>query len=473
MPAIGLAAGALVLLRGAAGVRQAPVPSAWSRAMAEVTLRPAGRGATPPVRPSRRRVRARRALRYLRGLIASAVAGAAAVGFGRLCDRAAGIHAALAQASPIAGLAVLPIGLVLAAWIARRFAPHAGGGGVAQVIAAADDTRPRRADPRIALRTALIGAVLCLLLFASGASIGPEGPTVLIGAAIATAVVGPRGPGRRALLAAGGGAGLAAAFNTPLAGVVFAAEELTPGLQRRGARVVLLAVAVAAAAAWRMKGDFIYFGEIRIEALGSAWFAAPVAGAAAGLAGGLFAAALKHLAGPRPGALGRWRAQRPLLFSMACAAVAVAAAAAGSTYGTGSPEARDLISGAPGGAAFAGLKWAATLAAVSAGGPGGLLAPVLSVGAGVGAALAGLLPFAARSDVAVLGMAGSLAGVSQSPFTSAVLVMELTREPAMAGPLIVAAVTAQMVSMRVSGRPLYDTLAEKQAWPPSSPEGSA
>ncbi len=411
----------------------------------------------------------RRTLRYARGLGAAAVAGVAAVGFGRLCDRAAGLHAALARTSPALGLAVLAVGLVLAAWIVRRFAPHAGGGGVAQVIAAADDFDPPRPDPRVALRTALIGAAVCLLLYACGASIGPEGPTVLMGAAIATTLVGPRGPGRRALLAAGGGAGLAAAFNTPIAGVVFAAEELGLGLEHRVARVALLGVAVAAAAAWRMNGDFVYFGQLSIQAFRSAWLAAPAAGLAAGLAGGLFARALKVLCGPRRSALGDLRAKRPLLFSLGCAALALGAAAAGGqTFGTGSTETRALIGGASGGAAFAGLKWVATLAAVTAGGPGGLLAPMLSVGAGIGAALAGLFPFAARGDFAVLGMAGCLAGVSQSPFTSAVLVMELTREPAMAGPLILAALVGQLVSARVSGRPLYDTLAEGLAVTPAA-----
>jgi H+/Cl- antiporter ClcA len=408
-------------------------------------------------------------LRYARGLGAAAVAGVAAVGFGRLCDRAAALHAALAHASPAAGLAALPLGLVLAAWIPRRFAPHAGGGGIAQVIAAADDPHPPRPDPRIAARTALIGCFLCLVLYACGASIGPEGPTVLIGAAVATALVGRRGPGHRALLAAGGGAGLAAAFNAPIAGVVFAAEELTPGIERRAGKFVLTGVAVAAAAAWRMSGDLIYFGHLHVEAADSAWFAAPVAGLAGGLAGGAFARTLKSLSGPRRGLIGRWRVKEPLYFSVACAAVAMAATAAagGATYGTGSPEARALIAGgSPAEAAvFAGLKWIATLAAVTAGGPGGLLTPVLSVGAGLGAALASVLPFAARGDVAVLGMAAALAGVSQSPFTSAVLVMELTREPAMAGPLILAAVAAQMVSARISGRPLYDVLAEGLATP--------
>jgi H+/Cl- antiporter ClcA len=397
--------------------------------------------------------------------LAAAVAGAAAVGFGRLCDGAAGFHAALAHTAAVAGLAVLPIGLVLAAWAARRFAPHASGGGVAQVIAAAEDPRRLPDDPRVSLRTALVGGVLCLVLFACGASIGPEGPTVQLSAALAAWLLGSRVPGRRALLAAGGAAGLAAAFNTPLAGVVFAVEELAPGLPRGGARAVLLGVAVAALAAWGLNGDYVYFGRVAAPALTSAWLAAPVAGLVAGLLGALFARALKSLAGPQPGALGRLRARRPMAFALGCAIVATAAAAVGGlTYGTGSTEARALVHGAPAhGVVFALLKWLATLAAVTAGGPGGLLAPVLATGAGVGAALSRLLWFAAVGDVVALSMTASLAGVTQSPFTSAVLVLELTRDPGLAGPLIIAGVIGQTVSARVSGRPLYEALAQVQA----------
>ncbi len=408
-------------------------------------------------------MRRRRGVRILRGMAAAATAGAAAVGFGRLCDGAAGLHAALTKAAPIAGYATLPLGLMMAALFTRRFAPHAGGGGIAQVVAAAHDPVPPRPDRRISLRTAVFSAALCLLLFASGASIGPEGPTVQIGAALAAALARTRGVARRALLAAGGGAGLAAAFNTPVAGVVFAAEELAGGLDRRDERVVLLGVAGAAAAAWRLTGDYVYFGHLRVEALGSAWLAAPLTGLAGGLVGGLFARAMKSLVGPRPGVLGRLRAARPLAFSAACAvtALVVAAASGGMTFGPGSPETRALLHGEPvQGLAFAPLKWIATLAAAAAGGPGGLLSPVLAIGAGAGSALSGVLPFAAGRDVVALTMASCFAGVTQAPVTSVVLVMELTREPAIAGPLIVACAVAQYVSARAFGAPLYHVLAE-------------
>lgn len=410
-------------------------------------------------------MRRRRAVRILRGVLAAVAVGAAAVGFGRLCDAAAGLHAALARAAPLAGLAVLPVALVAAAWTVRRFAREAGGGGIAQVVAAADDPAPPRPDPRISLRTALFSAGLSLLLFAAGASIGPEGPTVQLAAATAAALARSRGLPRRALLAAGGGAGLAAAFNAPLAGAMFAAEELVRDLNPRAARVVLMGVAGAAAAAWRLSGDYVYFGHLRVEALGSAWLAAPLAGLAGGLIGGLFARALKNLAGPRPGPIGRFRAARPLAFSAVCAGAAVAATAAsgGLTYGPGSPETRALLEGAPArGLFFTPLKWVATLAAAAAGGPGGLMSPVLAIGAGAGSALSGVLPFADGRDVVVLAMAGCLIGVTQAPFTGVVLVMELTREPSMAGPLIVAAVVAQFVSARAFGRPLQHALAE--AW---------
>jgi H+/Cl- antiporter ClcA len=115
--------------------------------------------------------------------------------------------------------------------------------------------------------------VLATGLYVCGASIGREGPTVQVVAGILRSLTrGLRGgPGRRALILAGGAAGVAAAFNTPIAGVVFAVEELAKTFEKRTHATVILVVVVA------------------------------------GLFGGLFARAVAWLSGPGNNPVADWR----------------------------------------------------------------------------------------------------------------------------------------------------------------------
>ena len=143
---------------------------------------------------------------------------------------------------------ILPPAFVARDLADPRLAPESAGSGIPQVIAAAERPAPVGADdPRLSWRTAAFKALLCAALLACGASIGREGPTVQIAAAAVTLGAGllRRGPSRRAIIIAGGAAGVAAAFNTPIAGVVFGVEELAKSFDRRTHTVVILVVVVA------------------------------------------------------------------------------------------------------------------------------------------------------------------------------------------------------------------------------------
>ncbi len=320
--------------------------------------------------------------------------GVAAALFARLCDAAISLHARLAAAYPWAVLTLLPIGMTGAAWLTRRFAPEAAGSGIPQVIAAAEERwRGRWGGQRVTLRTAVWKVGLSAAMLLCGASIGREGPTVQVVAGIVRSLTrGLRGgPGRRAMIVAGGAAGVSAAFNTPIAGVVFAVEELAKGFDRRTHTAVILVVVAAGFAAYALQGDYAYFGVLSGGALGSAWLAAPVLGVISGLCGGLFARLLSELIGPVSNPITRFRKARPVVFAALCGLVAVGAALAsgGLTYGAGYAEAKSLLQDHPGrGAAFALWKAIASLAASSSGAPGGIFAPSLAIGAGIGAAFA-------------------------------------------------------------------------------------
>jgi H+/Cl- antiporter ClcA len=394
--------------------------------------------------------------------------GAAAALFARLCDRAMDWHARLYAMSPWVALVLLPVGFAAATWLTRRFAPEAAGSGIPQVIAAAEQRwHGRWGGQRVTLKTAAWKVVLTAALLVCGASIGREGPTVQVVAGVMrTLTRGLKGgPGRRAIIIAGGAAGVAAAFNTPIAGIVFALEELAKSFERRTHTTVILVVVIAGLVSYALQGDYAYFGvQANGTPLGAAWLAAPVIGLVGGVGGGAFSRALNFLIGPRDNAVARWRRARPILFAGLCGLVAAGAAVAsgGATFGAGYNEAKALLQGGAGsGLHLAVWKFVASLAASASGAPGGIFAPSLAIGAGIGAMIGhtGLAAMAGR-DAVVLGMAAYLSGVVQAPLTSAVILMEMTRDPGLVGPLLLAALLGRWASTWVMPEPIYHVLSE-------------
>ena len=422
--------------------------------------------------PARTRLRALLNLRKSRRtavVVAVAILGGViAALFAKMCDVAMGLHERLYALAPVACIVLLPVGFAVAAWLTRRFAPEAAGSGIPQVIAAAEQRWTGRwGGQRVTLKTAVWKIVLSAALLVCGASIGREGPTVQVVAGVMrTLTRGLKGgPGRRAIIIAGGAAGVAAAFNTPIAGVVFAVEELAKSFERRTHTTVILVVVIAGIASYALQGDYAYFGDMHGGAsLGSAWIASPIIGLAGGLAGGLFARCLAALIGPGANPINRWRKAHPVWFALICGLIAAGAALAsgGLTFGAGYAEAKGLLQDHPGqGLRLAVWKFVASLAASASGAPGGIFAPSLAIGAGLGAAFAhtGLASMLGR-DAVVLGMTSYLSGVVQAPLTSAVILMEMTRDPGLVGPLMLAALAARWASGLIMPQPLYHVLSE-------------
>lgn len=403
--------------------------------------------------------------------------GLVAAMFARVCDWAMRLHGQLYHLAKWPTLALLPIGFAAGAWLTKRFAPEAAGSGIPQVIAAAEQRwRGRWGGQRVTLKTAAWKVALTTAMLGCGASIGREGPTVQVVAGIVrTLTRGLKGgPGRRAIIIAGGAAGVAAAFNTPIAGVVFAVEELAKSFERRTHTTVILVVVASGFASYALQGDYAYFGVLGggANALGPAWIAAPLIGATAGLFGGLFSRALAAMIGPHENPVIRWRKAHPVAFALICGliAMAVAAASGGITFGAGYDEAKSLLQDHPGrGFGLAVSKFIASLAASASGIPGGIFAPALATGAGIGAAFVRAGLAVAGRDAVVLGMASYLAGVVQAPLTSAVILMEMTRDPALVGPLLLAALIGRWASGLVMPEPIYHLLAQSWRLAPPAP----
>ena len=403
---------------------------------------------------------------------AAGVVGAAAVAFAEVADLAQWALKRLIGVSAFAPWVLAPVGFCSIAWVTRRYFRGAEGSGIPQTIFAirADSgelgesfLRPMVVIGRVFLAGA---ALLC------GGSIGREGPTVHVGAVIVHGVSRwmPKGrlpPQRHALVLAGGAAGVAAAFNTPLAGIVFAIEELSKSFEERASGTTLTTVILAGVVAIALMGDYTYFGQPIVPRDAAASIAPSVfaLAAACGLGGGLFSRITLKSTERLPGAIGRLRAERPALFAGLCGLlVAALGTLSGSlTYGTGYEEARSILEN------HAHLAWyyaparaVATLLSYLSGVPAGLLAPSLSIGAGLGQFLADHLGQGSAVPFAILGMCGFLAGVTQAPLTSFVIVMEMTAQHAMVLPLMITAAIATALSRLIS-RPLYQTLADRYA----------
>ena len=393
--------------------------------------------------------------------------GGMAVAFARLADLATQGLQQLLHLWRWTPCVLAPLGFALLSFLTRRYFSGAEGSGIPQTIftlgAESGATRDRLLRLRVAVgRMVLAGAgLLC------GASIGREGPSVHVGAILNhwLARFMPHGgteAQRRVMIMAGGAAGVAAAFNTPLAGIVFAIEELSRSFEERASGVTLTAVIIAGVFSIALVGDYTYFGQPGVVNVPGVFAATTLAVAlGGGVAGGLFSRIV--LAGVRgmPWVLGRLQRRRPVLFALVCGiVVAVIGVVAGQlTFGTGYDEARSiLVSGAHLPWYYAPARAAATLAAFFSGIPAGILSPSLSVGAGLGQLIADLGHEPAVVPFAILGMCSYLAGVTQAPLTSLVIVMEMTTQHAMVLPLMVAAALATAVSKLLTP-PLYRTLA--------------
>jgi H+/Cl- antiporter ClcA len=390
-----------------------------------------------------------------------------------------GLH----PAAPWLGLLFTPLVTVAVLAWTRRFVPGAGGSGIPQVMHASEqqlspEVEARFVSPRVALHK--VGLVAGGLF--AGLSIGREGPTVQVGAGImlgARRWLSPQsGIDAHDLMVAGAAAGIAAAFNTPLGGVVFALEELTRRRSLGHSSLVISAIVLAGLVAVAAFGNNSYFGTLRVQQLDAALLLPGLLVAlACGASGGLFARLM--VAGVRglPDRFSRWRREHPLRFAAGCGfGVALISLVTGAqTAGTGYEPTKALLEGQselPG--VYTVLKFCATWLSAWSGVPAGVFAPSLAVGAGIGHDVALLSGFSAEAAIPLiaLGMVGFLAATTQSPITAFIIVMEMVSGHAMVLSLMACSMVAAGVSRAISP-PMYASLAALLVPPPPPAESAA
>ncbi len=339
-------------------------------------------------------------------------------------------------------LLITPSVFALIVWLTNRYVPDARGSGIPQIIAAGRYPDQAADGPLVSLKTAFAKLALTLTTLAAGGSVGREGPTVQVSAAIMVAM-------HRLLkvrisagvFIAGGAAGVAAAFNTPLAGIAFAIEELASAYEQRVAVLTMGAVMIAGLVSLSVAGDYVYFGAMR-ETLPVAdvLLIAPIAGIGGGLAGGLFARIV-------------------LVCGLVVAGVSIATG--GATWGTGYDVTKFLVEGNHGKLWFFPAKFVTALASTLSGAPGGIFAPSLAVGAGFGNLLTPAFPDSPTGAVVMMGMVAYFVGVVRAPLTAVIILIEATAARGVILSLFATALIADWTSAQVCPTRLYHGLSKR------------
>lgn len=393
--------------------------------------------------------------------------GVVSVGFAKAADWAQHLFHALLGAHEFGFLTPLlltPAGFALCTWLAIRFFPNSQGSGIPQAIAARHLHDENSRTWLLSLKVAVGKIVLTVIGLFCGASIGREGPTVQVGAALmlASGKIGGMVQAR-GLILAGSAAGIAAAFNTPLAGIVFAIEEMSRTFESRSNGLVLSAVILSGLAALGLVGSYTYFGETSVGATsGRDWLLVLVCG----LGGGALGAAFSTGALSAVRRVRRWAHPDPMKRMIMLAAVCgllvaiIGVLSGGETFGTGYEQSQAILGGEAPSPAFFLAKLMTTFLSMVSGIPGGIFAPSLTVGVSLGGTLASLI----GSNIAlgaILGMAGYFAGVVQAPMTAFVIIIEMTGNHEGVIPIMAASMLGYIISRFVSPEPLYHGLSRQ------------
>lgn len=400
---------------------------------------------------------------------AAATAGLVVVIFAKATEHANTIFFSLQKSYWWLPLIITPVAGVLIVWLTRLWFAGAGGSGIPQTIAAinsSDVSLPRLVSVKLALGKIVLGTGA----LAAGFSAGREGPSVQVGASIMHAFSRYLPAGfsvhPRQLILAGGAAGISAAFNTPLAGIVFAIEELGRKFEQKTNGVVITAIVLSGLVSISLQGNYIYFGNLSVGIIDRRIILPViVCGLVCGILGGVFSRTLISASRRMPGRLGRLRDMHPLWWAGFCGMMValLGVISGGAAHGSGYIPTQEMLSGDIADTwQYAPVKYLATIFTYLSGIPGGIFAPSLSIGAGIGNDLLPILGHDHAAAVYALCMAGFLAAVTQAPLTSFIIVMEMIDGHEMVISLMAVAMIASIIS-RIFSKPLYATLADNHA----------
>ena len=355
------------------------------------------------------------------------------------------------------GFIVLTVAGLTNGWLLTKYAPEAAGSGIPQL-----KTAYRQNYGQISFRIVWVKFVAATLSVGGGLSLGREGPSVQLAGGLAS-VLGQKlklsNFRIRTLTACGAAAGLAAAFNAPIAAVAFVLEEIIEDLNSRTIGPILLASFVSVVTLFLLQGTEPAFIIPPVESFhGWVYLAVPVVAALASLAGVGFQKSTlswtRHIR--QKSTLPPW--SRPVIgawINWAIACLVFYWIGKTGVLGLGH---QDLTASLAGDLALVSLlvlfvaKWMATTSAYAWGNCGGIFTPTLFLGAMIGGACSQSIDLGIGLDqdsqrlLTIVGMSACLGAVVRAPITSILIVFEMTHDFALVPPLMLGALVSQAIS---------------------------
>jgi H+/Cl- antiporter ClcA len=405
-------------------------------------------------------------------LIASVLVGIVAVVYAKLFLFVERSGIELFSQFPLLFLLILPSCFLVSWLLVHRFAPFARGSGIPQIIAAlelSETNQKEKISLLIGFRTIVVKILSSLVLVFGGGAIGREGPTIQVAGSIFH-IVGKYIPkqwpksSERIMILTGSAAGLAAAFNTPLGGIVFAIEELSKSHFNAFRTSLLTAVIVAGMMAQMLLGPYLYLGFPQVSGLVYSMTSIVVLTAIiVGLAGGLFSKLVLWIL--------KYKNSFHTIFSQSVFVVVLslllfltAYFISSSALGSGKETMIALLFGKESTPSLLLVfsRFVGPLLSFISGGAGGIFAPALSCGATMGATMSTYFTMTPeQANVIILvGMVSFLTAVTRSPFTSSILVLEMTDRHSLIFFLMLTGLISYVSAWMVDKKSLYEHLKE-------------
>ncbi|MDR6370303.1 H+/Cl- antiporter ClcA [Chryseobacterium bernardetii] len=366
---------------------------------------------------------------------------------------------------------IAPIGFVLSWWLVKEFAPNAKGSGIPQVMAAVELANPkehRKIRNLLSIKIIFFKILSSVILVIGGGAVGREGPTIQIAGSVFRKVneyLPDWWPkiSKKNMIMTGAAAGLAAAFNTPLGGIVFAVEELSKTHINYFKTALFTAVIIAGLTAQTLAGSYLYLGYPKTNDVSlMVMFPIILVAAAAGILASQLSVIMLKINGWKKKKLKTDKANVVFLIICALIIASIAYFINREVLGSGKEIMERVL--------FTKdkhedwyvpiLRMLGPALSFTSGGAGGIFAPALTAGASIGSVISGIIHLTPNeTNVVILaGMVAFLTGITRAPFTSAIIVLEMTDRHSLIFHLMLAGMVSSIASILVSRHSLYDVL---------------
>lgn len=366
---------------------------------------------------------------------------------------------------------IAPVGFVLSWWLVKEFAPNAKGSGIPQVMAAVELANPKehkKIRSLLSIKIIFFKILSSVILVIGGGAVGREGPTIQIAGSVFRKVneyLPEWWPkiSKKNMIMTGAAAGLAAAFNTPLGGIVFAVEELSKTHINYFKTALFTAVIIAGLTAQTLAGSYLYLGYPKTNDVSlMVMFPIILVASVAGILASQLSVIMLRINGWKKKTLKTDQAN--IIFLIVCALIiaSIAYFINREILGSGKEIMERVL--------FTKdkhedwyvpvLRMLGPALSFTSGGAGGIFAPALTAGASIGSVISGAIHLTPNeTNVVVLaGMVAFLTGITRAPFTSAIIVLEMTDRHSLIFHLMLAGMVSSIASILVSRHSLYDVL---------------